>query len=149
MFSRITKDVRLGCAKVTSKGTIVGGRSKPGKRCRARAVALDENGKTKSQLKLDLMKVAAMTDRGQQLWKEPVYGLDAYNRDKEKEAKQIIEELCKIIDLGQLDESNGINNGTWELIFATKQLFRASPFFMAISEAFEGEMRNRFSKELY
>ena len=88
------------------------------------------------QLKNRMLTIAAMTDRGQLLFKEKVYGLQEYNDEKEKEMKEMVKELCE-------SRSNSVNNmeahnGTFELVFATKQLFRASPFFMAISESMEG-----------
>ena len=85
-------------------------------------------------IKREILTVAALTDRGQQLYKEPVYGLDAYGSGREKDVRKKVDELRAM----QSEVSVSSVNGNWELIFATKQLFRASPFFMAIAESMEG-----------
>ena len=87
-----------------------------------------------AELKSRLLRVAATTDRGQLLFKEPVYGLQAYSQRREAEAMSLIAELRGASgDVGDVDPKR--HSGCWELVFATKQLFRASPFFMAISES--------------
>ena len=49
--------------------------------------------------------------------------------------KDIVQELCES-PINAVDTIEA-HDGTFELIFATKQLFRCSPFFMAISESME------------
>ena len=100
-----------------------------------RAQALESSSTTTSEsLKASLLTIACKTDRGQLLFREPVYNLDGYNEAKVAEAREIIDSLISERG-GKIDDQTG----NWELIFSTAQLFRCSPFFLAISESFDGK----------
>jgi len=90
---------------------------------------------TSESLKANLLTIACKTDRGQLLFREPVYNLDGYNEAKVAEAREIIDGLIR----SRGDDGIDDQTGDWELIFSTAQLFRCSPFFLAISESFDGK----------
>lgn len=72
-------------------------------------------------LKLDLLRLAAMTGRGE----------GASDNEKD-EARRLIDQLeaqTPTVDLS--DSGKDSAEGTWELLFSDTQLFRSSPFFMA------------------
>ncbi len=72
----------------------------------------------------DEIKIAAVTDRGQRLNKliSPIY------QDKLIEMDDLIESL-KIYSSEISEESL---SGEWELIYSNVELFRSSPFFLAM-----------------
>ena len=94
---------------------------------------------TKEGIKLELIKLGAKTDRGQLLFPQKAYApLDEYNRKHREEVKVLVELLTSYsVSTGN---SNKIEkeqlNGEWECVLATKQIFRSSPFFMAIQDSF-------------
>ena len=106
---------------------------------RALAAATGQVESTADQLKMRLLMISSKTDRGQLLFKEKVYSpLDEYQKKEEIEVRELVEKLIHMNE--QVDDTEAryhLHDGTWELVFATKQLFRASPFFMAISESME------------
>ena len=90
----------------------------------------------KDALKMKVLTIGAQTDRGQLLFRQDAYApLDKYNADAEKLARAAIGELCGPELHPEAPTAEDVN-GTWELVYCTKQLFRSSPFFMAIREAF-------------
>ena len=93
--------------------------------------------KDKEEIKLNILKLSATTDRGQRLNNliSPVY------QEKLSQIKKLVEDLK--------DETNHINekdlSGDWELIFSNVELFRSSPFFLAI----EKSLNNRVKSDLF
>lgn len=87
------------------------------------------------RLKMAVLRIGAQTDRGQLLFRQDAYApLDKYNEGAEAEARLAIRQLR---DANQTRAPTPEDvEGTWELVYCTKQLFRSSPFFMAIREAF-------------
>eukprot|EP00213_Chloropicon_mariensis_P001433 CAMPEP_0197481160 /NCGR_PEP_ID=MMETSP1309-20131121/45695_1 /TAXON_ID=464262 /ORGANISM="Genus nov. species nov., Strain RCC998" /LENGTH=334 /DNA_ID=CAMNT_0043023319 /DNA_START=1 /DNA_END=1005 /DNA_ORIENTATION=+ len=93
------------------------------------------------QIKLKLLKLAAATDRGQLLFQQKVYDLDKYNSDSFDEIQNLVAKLREKqieSDNKGSDDDLSLHDGKWELVLATAQLFRCSPFFIAISEAMDG-----------
>ena len=88
-------------------------------------------------LKTKLFLLSAQTDRGQLLFRQKVYNMEDYFRAKEQQARVVVE---NIVSSGEckLATSPDIQDGTWELAYSTAQLFRCSPFFLAIAESMEG-----------
>ena len=88
-------------------------------------------------LKTKLFLLSAQTDRGQLLFRQKVYNMEDYFRAKEQKARVLVE---NIVSSGEckLATSPDIQDGTWELAYSTAQLFRCSPFFLAIAESMEG-----------
>ena len=88
-------------------------------------------------LKTKLFLLSAQTDRGQLLFRQKVYNMEDYFRAKEQQARVLVE---NIVSSGEckLATSPDIQDGTWELAYSTAQLFRCSPFFLAIAESMEG-----------
>ncbi len=91
----------------------------------------------KEKLKQEIFKLSALTDRGQRLNKliSPIY-------------QEKLTELNKLInDLKDYSEpiSEEILSGEWELIFSNVELFRSSPFFLAI----ENSLNNKVKSDLF
>ena len=88
----------------------------------------------KKEIKEKIFKISAQTDRGQRLNKliAPMY------QDKSKEIKLLIKELINI--KSEIIEEK--LNGDWELIFSDVELFRSSPFFLAIEKALDNKKRS-------
>ena len=93
--------------------------------------------KDKEEIKKNILKLSACTDRGQRLNKliSPVY------QERLSEIKELIKELEKFTE--EINETN--LSGDWELIFTNVELFRSSPFFLAIENAFN----NKFKSDLF
>ena len=91
----------------------------------------------KSEIKKKIFEIAAITDRGQRLNKliAPVY--------QEKLAE--IEDCIRRLEVFNQQTSEELLNGEWELIFSTVELFRSSPFFLAIEKA----LNNKFKSNLF
>mmetsp|Transcript_66728 Transcript_66728/g.118024 ORF Transcript_66728/g.118024 Transcript_66728/m.118024 type:complete len:313 (+) Transcript_66728:45-983(+) len=96
------------------------------------AVDTAEVGASRSQLKWKLLRMSAALDRGQAY--NPTSG--EYYADRLEVARGILEELVQKspslpANLSEID-------GEWELIFSTVKhgIFRSSPFFLAVQEAF-------------
>ena len=83
--------------------------------------------KETDEIKKKIFQIAAVTDRGQRLNKliAPVY------QEKLIEMDDLIESL-KIYSLEISEETL---SGEWELIYSNVELFRSSPFFLAIEKA--------------
>ena len=91
----------------------------------------------KEELKQKIYKLSALTDRGQRLNRfiAPIY------QERLTELNKIIKEL-EIFKI-QITEEN--ISGDWELIFSNVELFRSSPFFLAIENA----LNNKFKSDLF
>ena len=91
----------------------------------------------KEKLKQEIYKLSALTDRGQRLNKliSPIY------QEKLTEMYETINYLKEHSE--QITEE--IISGEWELIFSNVELFRSSPFFLAIENA----LNNRVKSDLF
>ena len=88
----------------------------------------------KEEIKEEIYKISAKTDRGQRLNKlvAPVY------KENLEEIKFLTKELIQFSDEIKEDKLNG----EWELIFSDVELFRSSPFFLAIEKALDNKKRS-------
>ena len=88
----------------------------------------------KEKLKQEIYKLSALTDRGQRLNKliSPIY------LERLTEINKLINDLK--------DYSSPISeemiSGEWELIFSNVELFRSSPFFLAIENALNNKVKS-------
>ena len=89
------------------------------------------------ELKKQLYQIAAVTDRGQRLNKliAPMY------QEKSKEMIELINSLENF----KPEVSEEKLSGEWELIYSSVELFRSSPFFLAIEKA----LNNKFKSNLF
>ena len=89
------------------------------------------------ELKKQIYQIAAVTDRGQRLNRliAPMY------QEKSKE----IFEIIKCLESFKSEVSEEKLSGEWELIFSNVELFRSSPFFLAIEKA----LNNQFKSNLF
>ena len=94
-----------------------------------------------NELKKQIYQIAATTDRGQRLNKfiAPIY------QEKLKE----MEELIKILESFNTKVSEETLSGEWELIYSTVELFRSSPFFLAIEKALNDEFKSNLFFKLH
>jgi hypothetical protein len=101
-----------------------------------------------ASLKLRLLRVAATSDRGQ-LHNAFVWGADAYAAERAHAAALVaaLEAHPSHGALAPLDPS--ALDGTWELTYASGQLFRSSPFFLAVSEAFGDSAKSELFFKLH
>ena len=88
----------------------------------------------KKEIKEKIYKISAKTDRGQRLNKliAPMY------QENLKEIRSLTKEL--IAFNSEINEEK--LNGDWELIFSDVELFRSSPFFLAIEKALDNQKRS-------
>ena len=88
----------------------------------------------KKEIKEKIYKISAKTDRGQRLNKliAPMY------QENLKEIRSLTKEL--ITFNSEINEEK--LNGDWELIFSDVELFRSSPFFLAIEKALNNQKRS-------
>ena len=88
----------------------------------------------KKEIKNKIYKISAKTDRGQRLNKliAPMY------QENLKEIRSLTKEL--IAFNSEINEEK--LNGDWELIFSDVELFRSSPFFLAIEKALNNQKRS-------
>jgi len=88
----------------------------------------------KKKIKEKIYKISAKTDRGQRLNKliAPMY------QENLKEIRSLTKEL--IAFNSEVNEEK--LNGDWELIFSDVELFRSSPFFLAIEKALDNQKRS-------
>ena len=93
------------------------------------------------ELKKQIYQIAAVTDRGQRLNKlvAPMY------QEKLKEMEELIERLESI----ETEVSEETLSGEWELIFSTVELFRSSPFFLAIEKSLNDEFKSNLFFKLH
>ena len=89
------------------------------------------------ETKKRIYQIAAITDRGQRLNKfiAPMY------QEKFNEIEELIEDLTTY----SLEISEKTLCGEWELIYSNVELFRSSPFFLAI----EKSLNNKFKSDLF
>ena len=88
----------------------------------------------KKEIKEKIYKISAKTDRGQRLNKliAPMYQENL--KDIRFLTKELIALNCEITEEKL--------NGDWELIFSDVELFRSSPFFLAIEKALDNQKRS-------
>ena len=88
----------------------------------------------KEKLKQEIYKLSALTDRGQRLNKliSPTY------QEKLTEVNNLINNLKGY----SLPITEDIISGEWELIFSNVELFRSSPFFLAIENALNNKVKS-------
>ena len=88
----------------------------------------------KKEIKEKIYKISAKTDRGQRLNKliAPMY------QENLKEIRYLTKELFTY--KSEINEEK--LNGDWELIFSDVELFRSSPFFLAIEKALDNQKRS-------
>ncbi len=88
----------------------------------------------KKEIKEKIYKISAKTDRGQRLNKliAPMY------QENLKEIRSLTKELISFNS--EVNEEK--LNGDWELIFSDVELFRSSPFFLAIEKALNNQKRS-------
>ena len=89
-------------------------------------VVAGDNSATKNKI----LQIAALTDRGQRLntLVAPTY----------QEYRTTMAELVDQLSASPYEVSESALEGEWELIFSDVELFRSSPFFLAIEEALNG-----------
>ena len=92
-------------------------------------------------IKNKIYQIAAITDRGQRLnpfispiYQEKLNEMDELIKDLEKHNSAISEEKL---------------SGEWELIYSTVELFRSSPFFLAIEKALNDEFKSKLFFKLH
>ena len=97
--------------------------------------------KETDEIKYKIYQIAAITDRGQRLnhfvapmYKEKIKEMDELIKDLEKQNSGITEEKL---------------SGEWELIYSTVELFRSSPFFLAIEKALNNEFKSNLFFKLH
>ena len=93
------------------------------------------------EIKSNIYKIAAVTDRGQRLNKliSPMY------EEKTNEMDQLIEDLKDF----NFEISEKSLSGEWELIFSNVELFRSSPFFLAIEKALNDKFKSNLFFKLH
>ena len=92
-------------------------------------------------IKKKIYQLAAITDRGQRLNKfiAPMY------QEKLKEMEDLIDSLKSF----NTEVSEEKLSGEWELIYSTVELFRSSPFFLAIEKALNNELKSNLFFKLH
>ncbi len=97
--------------------------------------------KETDEIKKKIFQIAAVTDRGQRLNKliAPVY------QEKLIEMDDLIESLT--IHSSEISEES--LSGEWELIYSNVELFRSSPFFLAIEKALDNEFKSNLFFKLH
>ncbi len=90
-----------------------------------------------SGLKALIYKISAVTDRGQRMngMVAPIY------QEKSMEMERLVD---KIVPLSKNITESSIE-GEWELIYSSVELFRSSPFFLAIEKA----LKNKGKSDLF
>ena len=90
--------------------------------------------KDREALKALIYQIAAATDRGQRLnaMIAPMY------RNKMVEMNKIVENILPLSD--EINQSS--IEGEWELIYSSVELFRSSPFFLAIEKALDDKSKS-------
>ena len=89
---------------------------------------------SKEEIKQEIYKLSAITDRGQRLNEliSPIY------KEKVNEINKCINELKEYSE--PITEQS--ISGEWELIFSNVELFRSSPFFLAIENALKSKVKS-------
>ncbi len=93
------------------------------------------------ELKKQIYQIAAVTDRGQRLNKliAPMY------KEKIKEMEVLIDRLASFNSAVSEEKLSG----EWELIYSSVELFRSSPFFLAIEKALNDESKSSLFFKLH
>ncbi len=93
------------------------------------------------EIKKKIYQIASITDRGQRLNKliAPLY------QEKLKEMEDLIKDLER--NNSKITEEK--LSGEWELIYSTVELFRSSPFFLAIEKALNDEFKSNLFFKLH
>ena len=93
------------------------------------------------EVKKKIYQISAITDRGQRLnpFVSPMY------QEKSKEMEQLVNDLEK--QNSEISEEK--LSGEWELIYSTVELFRSSPFFLAIEKALNDEYKSNLFFKLH
>ena len=93
------------------------------------------------EIKKKIYQIAAITDRGQRLNKliAPLY----------KEKLVEMEKLIKDLESLSFEISEEGLSGEWELIYSNVELFRSSPFFLAIEKALNDEFKSNLFFRLH
>lgn len=88
----------------------------------------------RKELKALIYQVAAATDRGQRLnaMIAPMY------QNKKEEMNKLVEELLPLSN--EITQSS--IEGEWELIYSSVELFRSSPFFLAIEKSLNDKSKS-------
>ncbi len=94
-----------------------------------------------NEIKKNIYQIAAVTDRGQRLNKlvAPIYTEKLYE----------MEGLIDTLKDFSFEISEESLSGEWELIYSTVELFRSSPFFLAIEKALNNEFRSNLFFKLH
>jgi hypothetical protein len=95
----------------------------------------DSSNDSKSKLKTQILQLGAALDRGQSY--NPTSG--SYYESSMEVARSKIQSLIALADSENVPTSLEDIAGEWELVFTTVKhgIFRSSPFFLAVQEAFE------------
>ncbi len=93
------------------------------------------------EVKKKIYQISAITDRGQRL--NPF--VSSMYQEKLKEMEQLVNSLKK----QNLEISEEKLSGEWELIYSTVELFRSSPFFLAIEKALNDEYKSNLFFKLH
>ena len=93
------------------------------------------------ELKKQIYQIAAVSDRGQRFNKliAPMY------QEKLKEMEELIDSLENF----NTEVSEEKLSGEWELIYSSVELFRSSPFFLAIEKALSDELKSNLFFKLH
>ena len=93
------------------------------------------------EVKKKIYQISAITDRGQRLNPSvsPIY------QEKLREMEQLVNDLEK--QNSEISEEK--LSGEWELIYSTVELFRSSPFFLAIEKALNDEYKSNLFFKLH
>ncbi|KAL3774102.1 hypothetical protein ACHAWO_008498 [Cyclotella atomus] len=106
----------------------------------------DEETVSKSKLKTQILQLGAALDRGQSY--NPTSG--SYYESSMELARSKIQSLIALADSSNVPTSLDDIAGEWELVFTTVKhgIFRSSPFFLAVQEAFEyAEEKEAFGQD--
>lgn len=106
----------------------------------------DDATESKSKLKTQILQLGAALDRGQSY--NPTSG--AYYESSMNTARSKIQSLIALADESNVPTSLQDIAGEWELVFTTVKhgIFRSSPFFLAVQEAFEyAEEKEAFGQD--
>jgi len=95
-----------------------------------------------AEAKQEVMKIAALTDRGQ-LTK--VQGMYSHHRGR---VAALVDTLSALAPAPP-GEAAELVGGEWEVLYCSQQLFRASPFFMAIEEAYNDTAKSELFFRLH
>ena len=106
-------------------------------------VSIASSALSESDLKMQILQHSATVDRGQ-LHDRLVSG--AYE-GKRQQLRATIADLCMRQE-GKTFEQLELE-GEWELVYSTCQLFRSSPFFMAIQAAFDDTSKSSLFFKLH